>query len=61
MRDGETLLAYSSPAEAKELAEQVINEWSRYARTAQQANHMVRRVYNKEDQWSEFCRLVGCL
>jgi hypothetical protein len=61
MRDGETLLAYSSPAEARELAQRVVNDWSRYARTAEQANHMVRTVYNKENQWGEFCRLVSCL
>jgi hypothetical protein len=61
MRDGETLLAYSSPAEAKELAVRVVDDWSRYARTAEQANHMVRTVYNKENQWRAFCRLVGCL
>jgi len=61
MRDGETLLAYSSPAQARELAERVVDDWSRHARTAEQANHMVRTVYNKENQWSEFCRLVGCL
>jgi hypothetical protein len=61
MRDGETLFTYSSPAEAKELAERVVNDWSSCARTAEQANHMVRTVYNKENQWNEFCRLVSCL
>jgi hypothetical protein len=61
MRDGETLLTYSSPAEAKELAERVINDWSGYARTAEQAHHMVRTLYNKGSQWSEFCRLVSYL
>jgi hypothetical protein len=61
MRDGETLLAYSSPAEARELVEQVVNDWSRYARTAEQANHMVRTIYSKENQWRAFCRLVSCL
>lgn len=61
MRDGETLLTYSSPAEAKILVEQVISNWNRYARTAEQANHMVRTLYSKRNQWSAFGRLVGCL
>lgn len=61
MRDGETLLAYSSPAEARELAQRVVNDWSRYARTAEQANHVVRTLYSKRNQWSAFCRLVSCI
>jgi hypothetical protein len=61
MWDGETLLTYSSPAEAKLLAERVVNEWSRYAKTAEQANQMVRTLYSKKQQWCEFCRLVSNL
>ncbi len=61
MRDGETLLTYSSPEEAKTSAERVINDWSRYAKTAEQGNHMVRTLYSKQNQWSAFCRLVSGL
>jgi hypothetical protein len=61
MREDETLLTYSSPAEARALAERVVNEWSRYAKTAVQANQMVRTVYSKQNQWSAFCRLVSHL
>jgi Glycosyl transferases group 1 len=58
MRDGETLLAYSSPSQAKELAQRVVNDWSGYAEMAGQANRMIRTLYSKEQQWNEFCRLV---
>jgi spore maturation protein CgeB len=61
MRDGETLLAYSSPAEARELAQRVVNDWNRYAKTAEQAHHVVRTLYSKRNQWSAFCRLVSCI
>ena len=59
MRDDETLLTYSSPAEAKALAERIVSDWSRYAKTAEQANQMVRTLSSKQNQWSAFCRLVS--
>jgi hypothetical protein len=61
MRDGETLLAYSSPAEAKALAQRVVNEWGRFAKTAEHAHGMVRTLYSKQNQWSAFCQLVSCI
>jgi hypothetical protein len=61
MREDETLLTYSSPPEAKALAERVITDWDRYAGTAEQGNQMVRTLYSKQNQWSAFCRLVSCL
>jgi spore maturation protein CgeB len=61
MRDGETLLAYSSPAEARELAQRVVNDWSRFAKTAERATHVVRTLYSKRKQWSAFCQLVSCI
>jgi hypothetical protein len=61
MRDGETLLAYASAAEARELAQRVVDDWSQYAKTAEQANHLVRTFYSKRNQWSAFCQLVSCL
>jgi spore maturation protein CgeB len=60
MRDGETLLAYSSPAEARCLAERVANDWGHYAETAERGHQMVSTCYSKEQQWREFCRLVSC-
>jgi Glycosyl transferases group 1 len=61
MRDGETLLAYSSPVEARELAKQVVKDWSRYAKTAERAHHVVSTLYSKQNQWSAFCRLVSSI
>jgi hypothetical protein len=61
MRDGETLLAYSSPSQACALVEGVLSDWGRYAEMAQRAHRMVRSRYSKEHQWQEFNRLVSSL
>jgi hypothetical protein len=61
MRDGETLLAYSSPSQACELVERVLSDWGRYAEMAKRAYGMVRSLYSKEHQWHEFSRLVNSL
>jgi spore maturation protein CgeB len=61
MRDGETLLAYSSASQACALVEGVLNDWGRYAEMAQRAHRMVRSRYSKEQQWQEFNRLVSSL
>jgi spore maturation protein CgeB len=61
MRDGETLLAYSSPSQARELVQRVLSDWGCYAEVARRAHRMVRSLYSKEHQWHEFNRLVNSL
>jgi hypothetical protein len=61
MRDGETLLAYSSPSQARELVQRVLSDWGCYAEVARRAHRMVRSLYSKENQWHEFNRLVNIL
>jgi len=61
MRDGETLLAYSSPSQARELVERVLSDWGCYREVARRAHRMVRSLYSKEHQWHEFNRLVNRL
>jgi hypothetical protein len=61
MRDGETLLAYSSPSQARELVQRVLSDWGCYAEVAKRAHRMVRSLYSKEHQWHEFNRLVNSL
>jgi Glycosyl transferases group 1 len=61
MRDGETLLAYSSPSQACAWVEEVLSDWGRYAEMARYAHGMVRSLYSKEHQWHEFNRLVNLL
>lgn len=61
MRDGETLLAYSSPSQARELVERVLRDWNSYREVARRAYRMVRSLYSKEHQWHEFNRLVSRL
>jgi hypothetical protein len=59
MRDGETLLAYSSASAASKMAEWALSDWARYAEMARNANRMTRSLYSKEHQWNEFNRLVN--
>ena len=61
MQDGKTLLAYSSPSQARELVERVLTDWSCYQEVARRAHRMVRALYSKEHQWREFKRLVSRL
>jgi Glycosyl transferases group 1 len=61
MQDGETLLVYSSPLQVSELAQRILGDWSRYAEMAKRANQMVRSLYSKEHQWTEFNRLVASI
>jgi spore maturation protein CgeB len=61
MQDGETLLAYSSPSQARELVHRVLSDWGSYAELARRAYGMVRSLYSKEHQWHEFNRLVSLL
>jgi hypothetical protein len=61
MQDGETLVAYSSPSQARELVERVLSDWSCYQEVARRAHRMVRALYSKEHQWREFQRLVSRL
>jgi hypothetical protein len=61
MRDRETLLAYSDPSQASEMAQRVLSDWGGYAEMARRANRMVRSLYSKEHQWHEFSRLVNAI
>jgi hypothetical protein len=58
MKDGETLLAYSSPSEASKMAEKAVSDWGSYAEMAKRANRMTRSLYSKQHQWDHFKRLV---
>ena len=61
MRDNDTLLVYSSPSQASELVQRVVNNWDHYAQIAGRGNQMIRALYSKEHQWTEFSRLVASI
>jgi hypothetical protein len=61
MRDSETLLAYSSPSQVRDLTQRILGDWGRHAEMARRANRMVRSLYSKERQWDEFNRLVNSI
>lgn len=56
--NGETLVTYSSPADAVAKAERCLADQEETALIAAAGRAMIRRRYSKEQQWIDFQRLV---
>lgn len=56
---GENILTYESPLEAVHVIKRALDNWPEAQRIAARGHQMMRSLYNKDQQWTEFARLVG--
>ena len=52
-------MTYESPLEAVHVIKRALDNWPEAQRIAARGHQMMRSVYNKDQQWTEFARLVG--
>jgi len=61
MRDGETMVTYTRPDEAVDLALQVLSNKEDRNRVASRGREVVGELYNKNVQWKRFVEIVSLI